>query len=155
MSYFKKTLIFIILIILYVLFILFNISGCGKDSNKPDNSYEVLQAFAAVQEETDPPVEIISDIISFSTIENSTLPTETETETEKQEDTDNIENTENTESPEIPDIPDNSEELYVITPSGKKYHYQTCRTVKTIKQYLTKEEAEQVGYEPCKICNPK
>lgn len=44
---------------------------------------------------------------------------------------------------------------YVITPTGDKYHYDNCRTVKTILQRLTKAQAEAKGYEPCGVCNPK
>lgn len=50
---------------------------------------------------------------------------------------------------------ENKTELYVITPSGKKYHYPHCRTVKQIKEHLSKEDAERQGYDACKICNPK
>jgi len=134
---FKKNLIFIIIIILLAFF---SISSCDKNNDIKYNSEELLQAFSAVQEtenikeekeETEPPTEIISGIVSFTT----------EDETEKV--TDDIK------------ITETSEKLYVITPSGKKYHYPTCRTAKNIKQYLTKEEAEQMGYEPCKICKPE
>lgn len=155
MPYLKKLSIFIIIIIF---FIFINISGCDKNNNDPDKlikSSEALQAFAVIQQETDPPTEIITGTTSFSkeyktnssTIEITETPTiiiEPEAITEITETTETTEITEDT----------NAELLYVITPSGKKYHYPTCRTVKTIKQYLTKEEAEQMGYEPCKICNP-
>jgi len=44
---------------------------------------------------------------------------------------------------------------YVITETGEKYHYSWCSTIKRIKRYVTKAEAEAMGYEPCKRCNPK
>ena len=137
MSYFKRISNFAIIIILFVLLLF--LFGCGKDNNSPDNSYEALQVFAASQEETDPPLEIITGLISLTQPEKTTSVTTTVSVTESVE---NIENT-------------NPAELYVITQSGKKYHYETCRTVKSIKQHLTKEEAEQMGYEPCKICKPQ
>ena len=43
---------------------------------------------------------------------------------------------------------------YVITETGKKYHYKSCRTVKQVKQYVTIQEAKSMGYEACKVCNP-
>ena len=143
MSYFKRISGFIIIIILSVLIIF--LFGCDKNKNSPDNSYDALQAFAVIQNETEtePQTEIISGIMQYSqdkTTENTTI---------------NITAAENTEPIESSETSESSENLYVITPSGKKYHYPTCRTVKNIKEYLTKEEAEQMGYEPCKICNPK
>ena len=44
---------------------------------------------------------------------------------------------------------------YVITMTGAKYHYPTCRTVKQIKQYVTAAEAERMGYTACKVCKPR
>ena len=47
------------------------------------------------------------------------------------------------------------EEIYVITEQGGKYHRTNCPTVKLVKEYLTKEKAENLGYEPCGLCQPK
>lgn len=42
-----------------------------------------------------------------------------------------------------------------ITSKGKKYHTATCRTIKNSSTTeLTKEDAINTGYEPCKICKP-
>lgn len=43
-----------------------------------------------------------------------------------------------------------------VTPSGKKYHERTCRTLSRSRQIseLTVEQAKARGYEPCKVCNP-
>lgn len=40
------------------------------------------------------------------------------------------------------------------TPSGKKYHLETCRMVNNVSSRLTISEAIQKGLEPCKICKP-
>lgn len=40
------------------------------------------------------------------------------------------------------------------TPSGKKYHLETCKMVKNVSQKLTLREAAELGLEPCKICRP-
>ncbi|MBQ7733781.1 MAG: DUF4102 domain-containing protein [Synergistaceae bacterium] len=42
----------------------------------------------------------------------------------------------------------------VVTPKGKKYHYQSCRTVKGKYTRLTVEQARKKGYKPCGVCNP-
>jgi Tfp pilus assembly protein PilZ len=42
-----------------------------------------------------------------------------------------------------------------ITPTGKKYHRERCRTVKGEKQEITLQEALERDYEPCKVCNPR
>ncbi|MCL1858435.1 MAG: hypothetical protein FWF92_04305 [Oscillospiraceae bacterium] len=164
MSYFRKTKNFRIIIILFILFIFTDISGCAKNNDIPDKSNEALQVIAFVSNETDPLTDIITGTLSYSQAENtdnteiifSTETTEIITITESSkiiEITTDSEDRENTEN--IDEDIDKIAELYVITPSGKKYHYSTCRTVKNIKEYLTKEKAEQMGYEPCKICNPK
>jgi len=167
MSYFKKILFPIIMIIILLIMICVNISGCGKNNDTPDNYGEIIKAAAYLDpdliddeydnhDETDPATEIISGPLSFDKTENTAnTAEEITTVTKVIETAETIKSTEEiTENIEIADT-DTTTELYVITPSGKKYHYPTCRTVNTIKQHLTKEEAEQSGYEPCKICNPK
>lgn len=42
----------------------------------------------------------------------------------------------------------------VITMQGKKYHRPGCSTIKQVKATLSKQEAENEGYTPCKRCNP-
>ena len=44
--------------------------------------------------------------------------------------------------------------LVVITARGKKYHRADCRTVKQVMRTLTAEEAQKLGYSPCKVCRP-
>lgn len=41
-----------------------------------------------------------------------------------------------------------------ITPKGKKYHRGGCRTIKNSSKKITRREAENQGYTPCKVCNP-
>jgi hypothetical protein len=145
-----------IFIFILIIYIFINISGCGNKSDEIVNTTVALDLIYNDDVETEPSTEIISSTMSFSPTENTTLAenttvitTEGITETTKIPETSELsEITEITEDVNITD-------LYVITPSGKKYHYPTCRTVKSIKEYLSKDEAEQLGYEPCKICNPK
>lgn len=46
----------------------------------------------------------------------------------------------------------NLEEKVVLSASGKKYHRDTCKYVKTIKAYLSIESAIAKGYSECKVC---
>lgn len=48
----------------------------------------------------------------------------------------------------------NDSATVVVTPKGKKYHYQSCRTVKGKYTRLTIEQARQKGYKPCGVCKP-
>ena len=47
------------------------------------------------------------------------------------------------------------EEIYVITEQGGKYHRTNCPAIKLVKEYLTKDKAESLGYDPCGLCQPK
>lgn len=46
------------------------------------------------------------------------------------------------------------EEVYV-TETGKKYHRETCSSLKNSKIPMSLEEAKAEGYEPCGSCNPQ
>jgi len=46
------------------------------------------------------------------------------------------------------------EEIFVISEQGGKYHRPNCTTVKIIKQRLTRNEAEEMGYTACAVCQP-
>ncbi len=59
-----------------------------------------------------------------------------------------------TEQPE-PDVPANTtEQTYVLTRTGDKYHLPSCYYVRDKNDLveITLEEAEKGGYEPCKVC---
>ena len=144
-----------IFIFILIIFILINITGCGNKSDENANALIDPDLIYNGDIETEPSTEIISGTMSFSLTENTTQVPENTTAVEKTEEITRIPDT--SELSEIPETTKNENiaDLYVITPCGKKYHCQTCRTVKTVKDYLTKEEAERLGYEPCKICNPK
>lgn len=45
-------------------------------------------------------------------------------------------------------------DMVVVTAKGKKYHRPDCRTVKQMVKELTVEEAQKLGYKPCKVCKP-
>jgi len=65
-----------------------------------------------------------------------------------------------TESPQVEDsvsytvtVDYSTEEYVYITKSGEKYHKENCPHIKGRKTTgITLEEAEQLGYEPCKSC---
>ena len=97
--------------------------------------------------------EMSSQTMQTTEIITNTLPFQTETATEIITAVETVEITATSEITETSE--NNAELLYVVTPTGKKYHCPNCRTVKNIKEYLSKEVAEQQGYEPCKICKPQ
>lgn len=48
-----------------------------------------------------------------------------------------------------------SDESFVfVSASGKKYHLESCRTLKDNKNKLSLDKAISEGYEPCQICKP-
>jgi hypothetical protein len=49
-----------------------------------------------------------------------------------------------------------TEPVVWVTPSGKKYHTEGCRTIQKSKNLIsmTKTEAIEKGYDACKICCP-
>jgi hypothetical protein len=40
------------------------------------------------------------------------------------------------------------------TPSGSKYHQESCRMVKNVSEKVSLEQAHSAGLTPCKICKP-
>ena len=40
------------------------------------------------------------------------------------------------------------------TPTGKKYHMESCRTVNNVSKKLKLKEAIEIGLTACKICKP-
>ena len=47
----------------------------------------------------------------------------------------------------------NSQTIYK-TPSGAKYHRESCKHVNNVSKALTVSEAVKIGLQPCKVCNP-
>ncbi|WP_320122985.1 thermonuclease family protein [uncultured Sphaerochaeta sp.] len=45
-------------------------------------------------------------------------------------------------------------EIVILTKSGKKYHLETCQTLRTSRIPITLQGAVEKGYEPCKVCSP-
>lgn len=43
---------------------------------------------------------------------------------------------------------------FIVTNSGKKYHRHGCRFLRKSSIQITKNEAIQKGYEPCRTCDP-
>jgi hypothetical protein len=50
-------------------------------------------------------------------------------------------------------LPGQAQSVYK-TPSGQKYHLETCKMVKNVSQKITVQEAADLGLDPCKICRP-
>ena len=156
MLYNKKTPILGIGLLLVLVFI----CSCAQNSNNAQNNYEDILNEAAY-EQTKPIIpEVITGTVSFA---QNNKDEKAKDETPAATITETAEILETTEITEITEMPVTAEEkveeveeavLFVVTQSGKKYHLQSCYMVKSIKDYFTKEEAEQSKYEPCKICDP-
>jgi len=152
---------------LVIIIILINLTGCAPKSEPVSGAALDLQArFEDMFEDAEPaaaegtvrfgeePTEIIEPETSVDTTkkaaptqdetEKITEPPETKTEISEiiQDETNN--NDEN----------NGNEEKFVVTPSGKRYHVEGCHHGRNVKEYLTREEAESRGYEPCKTCKP-
>lgn len=160
----KKTKFTLFFLQILIIFILIIITGCSSDNNGvPENYGDILKAAVYIDPEsvqndgeTAATTNIISGTIPLNPTESTTIA-ETTTIDESAEITGTEESTEPTESigHTEPDLSTEVSEPYVITPSGKKYHYPTCRHAKNIKQYISKEEAERLGYGPCGTCKPE
>ncbi len=46
-------------------------------------------------------------------------------------------------------------QVFYKTPSGKKYHTDSCRMVNNFSEAITIEKARQLGLQPCLICRPQ
>lgn len=51
-------------------------------------------------------------------------------------------------------VSDQKEISVYITKTGKKYHQAWCRHLRQSRFEITKSEALQRGYTPCKVCRP-
>lgn len=107
------------------------------------------------------PVETDTSISSEAEVspneESSVITTTPATKTEPSETEPPMNETEQiTESPAptTDTIDDASEEMYYITSGGTKYHKEFCTVIqnKTNVYYGSKEELEEMGYEPCQLC---
>ncbi len=90
---------------------------------------------------TSEPVEITIDINEKTeSMTTTTIPKTTTTTTTQKTTT---VTTPNTDAQEI---------LVYVTPSGDKYHNKHCRYYSDNCTEMTKDQAEQSGYEACKVC---
>jgi len=163
----KKKLLIFIIIITAIIF-----TGCAPESKPASGAASDLQArFEDMFDDAEPAAadgtvrfgeesppestepEITSELTNAGA-DDPVRPQNTATEI--------LSETEITEQPEettagdavlsVP--PPENEEKFVVTPSGKRYHVESCRHAQNVKEYLTREEAEAKGYDPCKTCKP-
>ena len=57
-----------------------------------------------------------------------------------------------TEPPPV--VTEPPEELFVVTPSGRRFHVYGCHHARNVHARLTREEAQSRGFDPCRTCNP-
>ena len=149
MLYGKRRPLAVLGLLFAVPLIFFFICGCAKNEADHKSDYEdILNEAAYGQAPT--VAEIVPSTISFA--QNGDEKPKTEAPPPALETPEIARSSEDIE--DIEAAGQEGEVLFVVTQSGKKYHLQSCYMVKSIKQYLTRQEAEQSKYEPCKICNP-
>jgi hypothetical protein len=146
-------------IMLFLLALIMFTGSCAKNSGIPANYGELIKSAAYTEkEESDPSENIVLGTIAFTQpaqTEAPPAPTAAETQETAADPQKETAPAIITEAPTDPPTESTTEPPYVITPSGKKYHFPTCRTAKNVKQHVSKEEAESMGYTPCGICKPK
>ena len=156
MKFNKKTPLLAVGLLVFAAILLFGFCNCAKNNSLAGINYaDILNEAAA---ETQAPSQLVEVMTGaqreLAPQEEKTAQEIPKTEIEKAV-SDAPEPTQITEGEPAPEDQTEEEVLFVVTQSGKKYHRQSCYMVKSIKQYLTKEEAEQSNYEPCKICKPE
>lgn len=124
---------------------------CGKD-NKYGHPHQevtsVLNKYKVTTFRTDlnGTVIITSDGTNISTKVSQQASTQPVSATTK--------SAQNKQKANTPSTTTTSSEVVYITKSGKKYHKDGCDSLSKSKIKISKGEAEQKGYEPCKKCNP-
>ena len=158
MKFNKKTPFLAFGLLVFAAILLFAFCSCAKNNSLAGINYgDILNEAAAETQAPSQLVEVMTGAQSqLAPQEEATVQEIPKTEIEKAV-SDAPEPTQITEGETTAETQAQTtpEDLFVITQSGKKYHLQSCYMVKSTKQYLTKEEAEQSKYEPCKICKPE
>ena len=47
-----------------------------------------------------------------------------------------------------------NEARIVVTPTGIRYHFHFCHTIRENWEYITREEARELGFTACLVCEP-
>jgi micrococcal nuclease len=56
--------------------------------------------------------------------------------------------------PALPPLHTQTEAVVYVTPSGQRYHRETCRVLRQSRFALSLSDAARSGYTPCQICKP-
>jgi len=146
----KKLYIFIIIIIAVTF------TGCAPEAEPVSAASDLQARFESMFEDSEEPVTADGTVRFGDITEPPAEPTADieETTTESMPEITEIEII-----PEPPEettelLEDMQEEVFVVTPSGRRYHVEGCRHARNVHEYLTREEAESKGYDPCRTCNP-
>lgn len=104
------------------------------------------------------PIALIIIFMLSLTACTTTQPAEQPTTQENEMTVDEFEKSEPTEEP-TEETAESTGDAYVGSVNSDKYHYPDCRWAQKIKPdnevwFASKEEAEEAGYIPCKVCNP-
>ena len=144
---------------MFIIIILIILTGCAPESEPVSGAALDLQArFEDMFEDAEPVTadgtvrfgeEPVTEIVTDESYENETEAID-ETEKDIISEEDESGESENEKSEEKSE----NEEKFVVTPSGRRYHIESCHHGRNVKEYLTREEAESKGYEPCQTCKP-
>ena len=133
------------LALLLVVTLVFTLLGCGADTESAPSVQlqDTVDTAPVTSLPTEAPTEVPTDAPTDA-------PTEVPTETP-------------TEAPTTQPVEDPTESAardYVLNTNSRKFHYPDCSSAAKIKDsnrkdfHGTREEVIQMGYEPCKNCNP-
>jgi micrococcal nuclease len=56
--------------------------------------------------------------------------------------------------PDLAPLYGQAEEVVYVTPSGRRYHRENCRTLRQSRFALSLSDAARSGYTPCQLCKP-
>lgn len=147
--------------LLLSVFLLLSLFGCtsttdAASGNRTPYTTEAAAASTAAQLQDTPPTETTTP----PTVPETTEATEIVEKTEATEATEVTEATEATEATDATEPSESAARDYVLNTNTRKFHYPSCKSAAKIKAsnrkdyHGTREEIIQMGYEPCKNCNP-
>ena len=130
----------------------------GADNRYGHPTQEVLERLAALdatvyRTDTHGTVIVYSDgeTLEVETSTNGSPPSETPVPSVVEEEAE----TPGLAPPDASSAPSRADEPVVyVTPHGTKFHRATCRTIRGESREISRQEAENQGYDACAVCEP-
>lgn len=160
-----KKLLSVILLIFIACSFSVVLSSCGDKENDPsavaDPSSRHDISTDYIEPETDPEPSTEPHTEEESTTLAAVVPTSAvQTTSSAEKTTAKIETTQapttkkQTSNNGQVDVNDNTADIVYITPTGKKFHRSSCRTIKGECSSISRSSAIARGYGACKVCSP-